>query len=95
MQNPLTLTVITDTHYYSKRVGTGGSAYDKANAKSQKLLAGAEELLKAAFTQIKNDKRTDIVLLSATPQTRASFTLTKSLSKCSATLKTAAKGFMC
>lgn len=64
MQNPLTLTVITDTHYYSKRVGTGGSAYDKANAKSQKLLAGAEELLKAAFTQIKNDKRTDIVLLS-------------------------------
>lgn len=64
MQNPLTLTVITDTHYYSKRVGTSGSAYDKANAKSQKLLAGAGELLKAAFTQIKNDKRTDIVLLS-------------------------------
>ncbi len=64
MQNPLTLTVITDTHYYSKKVGTSGSAYDKANAKSQKLLAGAEELLKAAFTQIKNDKRTDIVLLS-------------------------------
>lgn len=64
MQNPLTLTVITDTHYYSKRVGTSGSAYDKANAKSQKLLAGAGELLKSAFTQIKNDKRTDIVLLS-------------------------------
>ncbi len=61
---PLTVTVITDTHYYSKKTGTKGKAYDAANAKSQKLLKYSEELLRAAFKQIKEDKRTDIVLLS-------------------------------
>lgn len=64
MSNPLTLTVITDTHYYSEKIGTSGKAYDTANAKSQKLLVGSRELLEAAFLQIKKDGRTDIVLLS-------------------------------
>lgn len=64
MQNPLTLTVITDTHYYSETSGTSGKAYETANAKSQLLLAGSRQVLEAAFRQIKNDKRTDIVLLS-------------------------------
>ena len=50
---PLTVTVITDTHYYSKKTGTKGKAYDAANAKSQKLLKYSEELLRAAFKQIK------------------------------------------
>lgn len=63
-KTPLTVTVITDTHYYSKKTGTKGKAYDAANAKSQKLLKYSEELLRAAFKQIKEDKRTDIVLLS-------------------------------
>mgnify|MGYP000237755635 CR=1 FL=1 len=63
-KTPLTVTVITDTHYYSKKTGTEGKAYDAANAKSQKLLKYSEELLRAAFKQIKEDKRTDIVLLS-------------------------------
>lgn len=63
-KQPLTLTVITDTHYFSKRVGTSGEAYDKANAKSQKLLKNAAELLDAAYKQIAKDTRTDIVLLS-------------------------------
>ena len=64
MQKALTLTVITDTHYYSEKAGNSGAAYEQANAKSQKLLAGSRELLEAAFRQIKNDTRTDIVLLS-------------------------------
>lgn len=64
MTKPLTLTVITDTHYYSEKTGTCGKAYDRANAKSQKLLVGSRELLEAAFSQIKKDNRTDIVLLS-------------------------------
>lgn len=64
MAAPLTLTVITDTHYYSEKNGTHGKAYDTANAKSQKLLVGSRELLEAAFSQIKKDGRTDIVLLS-------------------------------
>ncbi len=64
MANPLTVTVITDTHYYSKKLGTSGKAYDIANNKSGVLLAEARELLEAAFNQIANDTRTDIVLLS-------------------------------
>ncbi|MFQ7115418.1 MAG: hypothetical protein ACLRPJ_03830 [Acutalibacteraceae bacterium] len=52
-KTPLTVTVITDTHYYSKKTGTKGKAYDAANAKSQKLLKYSEELLRAAFKQIK------------------------------------------
>ncbi len=61
---PLTVTVITDTHYYAKSTGTSGKAYETANAKSQMPLERAEEILDAAFRQIKEDKRTDIVLLS-------------------------------
>ncbi len=61
---PLTVTVITDTHYYAKSTGTEGKAYDAANTKSQMLLKYSEELLDAAFRQIKADTRTDIVLIS-------------------------------
>ncbi len=64
MSNPLTVTVITDTHYYSKKLGYTGEAYKTADNKSGVLLAEARELLEAAFTQIANDTRTDIVLLS-------------------------------
>lgn len=63
-RKPLSLTVITDTHYYSKKIGTSGREYDKANAKSQKLLANCSELLDAAYEQIKKDTRSNIVLLS-------------------------------
>lgn len=64
MLKPLTVTVITDTHYYSKKLGTSGKAYEIADNKSGVLLGNARELLEAAFTQIANDTRTDIVLLS-------------------------------
>lgn len=64
MKAPLTVTVITDTHYYSKKLGTSGKAYEIANNKSGVLLAEARELLEAAFSQIAKDTRTDIVLLS-------------------------------
>lgn len=61
---PLTVTVITDTHYYASSNGVLGKAYDAANTQSQLLLKDAPALLDAAFRQIKADKRTDIVLLS-------------------------------
>jgi len=61
---PLHFIVISDTHYYSKRLGTEGRAYELDNQKSQKLLARAEEALRAAFAQIAKDGRSDIVLLS-------------------------------
>lgn len=62
--SPLTLTVLTDTHYYSKENGTSGKAYDFANLKSQKLLAESPEVLDEAFRQIANDGESDIVLIS-------------------------------
>ncbi len=61
--SPLTLTVLTDTHYYSKENGTEGKAYDFANAKSQKLLAESEEVLDTAFEQIAADCKSNIVLI--------------------------------
>ncbi len=64
LHNPLTVTVLTDTHYYCKENGTSGKAYDIANAKSQKLLADSPEVLDSAFKQISDDKESDIVLIS-------------------------------
>ena len=61
---PLKLTVLTDTHYYSDKSGTSGKAYEKASAKSQKLLAGSAEILNSAFKQIADDKSSDILLIS-------------------------------
>lgn len=63
-KEPLTVTVITDTHYYASSTGTQGAAYAAANTKSQLLMKNAPALLQAAFRQIKADTRTDIVLIS-------------------------------
>lgn len=61
---PLTITVLTDTHYYSKEIGTSGSAYEIAKSRSQKLLAESADVLETAFAQIAADKSSDIVLIS-------------------------------
>lgn len=60
---PLTITVITDTHYYSEKNGVSGAAYERANFKSQKLLKNSAAVLEAAYKQIAKDDRSDIVLL--------------------------------
>ena len=73
MRAPLTVTVITDTHYYSKKLGTSGAAYETADNKSGVLLAEAPELLEAAFSQIAKDDRTDIVLLSGDTTSNGDF----------------------
>ena len=73
MSSPLTVTVITDTHYYSKKLGTSGEAYEIANNKSGVLLAEAREMLEAAFSQIAKDERTDIVLLSGDTTSNGDF----------------------
>ena len=73
MSSPLTVTVITDTHYYSKKLGTSGAAYEIANNKSGVLLAEAAEMLEAAFAQIAKDDRTDIVLLSGDTTSNGDF----------------------
>lgn len=73
MKAPLTVTVITDTHYYSKKLGTSGVAYEIANNKSGVLLAESREMLEAAFSQIAKDERTDIVLLSGDTTSNGDF----------------------
>lgn len=62
--SPIKITVLTDTHYYSLKSGSGGKAYETANAKSQKLLAESGEVLASAFEQIAADKESDILLIS-------------------------------
>lgn len=64
MYSPLTVYVLTDTHYYSKKIGTSGEAYEFDNLKSQKLLAESPEVLSAAFEKIAEDKENSIVLIS-------------------------------
>ena len=61
---PFTITVLTDTHYYSKENGTSGKAYDNANSRSQKLLADSAEVLEKAFEQIASDDRSNVVIIS-------------------------------
>lgn len=90
-RNPLTLTVITDTHYYSKKLGTSGKAYEKANSKSQLLLKDAAEVLAACFEQIKSDNRTDIVLLSGDTTTNGDFDSHKEFIEMLRDLKNAGK----
>lgn len=52
MKKPLDLTVITDTHYYSKKLGVDTPSYNKFNGKSQKMIKDSEEIIAAAFAQI-------------------------------------------
>ena len=62
--SPLTVYVLTDTHYYSKKIGTSGKAYEFDNNKSQKLLAHSAEVLSAAFDKISADTENNIILIS-------------------------------
>lgn len=61
---PLKIQVITDTHYYSRKVGTSGKAYEKAESKSQMVIKDSDLVIKAGFDLLCNDASTDIVLLS-------------------------------
>lgn len=61
---PLKIQVITDTHYYSRKVGTSGKAYEKAESKSQIVIKDSDLVIKAGFDLLCQDNSTDIVLLS-------------------------------
>lgn len=63
-RSPLTVTVLTDIHHYSKENGTSGKAYEKADKKSQILLAESGEVLDALFDAAAKDSRSDIILIS-------------------------------
>lgn len=61
---PLKIQFITDTHYYSRKGGTEGAAYDKAESKSQKIIKDSDLVIKAGFDILCSDTSTDIVVLA-------------------------------
>ncbi|MCM1114302.1 MAG: metallophosphoesterase [Clostridium sp.] len=61
---PLKIQFITDTHYYSRKNGTEGKAYEKDESKSQMVVKDSGLVLKRAFDMLCEDTSTDIVVLS-------------------------------
>ena len=61
---PLKIQFITDTHYFSRKLGTEGKAYDNAESKSQKVIKDSDLVIKAGFDMLCKDKSTDIVVLA-------------------------------
>ena len=61
---PLKIQFITDPHYYSRKGGTEGKAYEKAEAKSQKVIKDSDLVIKAGFDLLCADTSTDIVVLA-------------------------------
>ena len=61
---PLKIQFITDLHYYSRKCGTEGAAYEKAEAKSQKIIKDSDLVIKAGFDILCEDTSTDIVILA-------------------------------
>lgn len=62
--DPLKIQFITDTHYYSRKNGTEGKAYEKDESKSQMVVKDSDLVLKKAFDMLCEDTSTDIVVLS-------------------------------
>ncbi|MBQ7740011.1 MAG: metallophosphoesterase [Eubacterium sp.] len=61
---PLKFQFITDVHYYSRKNGTEGPAYDREEAKSQQVIKDSDIVIKRAFDMLCEDTSTDIVVLS-------------------------------
>lgn len=61
---PLKIQFITDLHYYSRKGGTDGSAYEKEEAKSQTIIKDTDLVIKAGFDILCEDTSTDIVVIS-------------------------------
>lgn len=61
---PLKIQFITDVHYYSRKNGTQGKAYQKAESKSQKIIKDTDLVIRAGFDMLCADTSTDIVVLA-------------------------------
>ena len=61
MKNTTEFIIITDAHYYSKKLGTDSASYREFNAKSQKLVALSSDVIKASFEKIKNDECKNVI----------------------------------
>lgn len=63
MAEELKLTVIADTHYYSRKLGYTGRAYELRSDSDQKCLAETSDIVDAAFRKIASSD-TDAVLIA-------------------------------
>ncbi|MGN0531948.1 MAG: metallophosphoesterase family protein [Eubacterium sp.] len=61
---PLKIQFLTDIHHYSRKVGTEGKAYEKAESKSQKVIKDTDLVLTKAFDMLCRDTSTDIVVIA-------------------------------
>ncbi|MBR2133240.1 MAG: metallophosphoesterase [Eubacterium sp.] len=61
---PLKIQFITDLHYYSRKNGTEGKAYENAESKSQKVIKDSDLVIKAGFDMLCEDTSTDIIVLA-------------------------------
>lgn len=61
---PLKIQFLTDPHYYSRKGGTEGKAYEKAESKSQKVIKDSDLVIKAGFDMLCEDTSTDIIVIS-------------------------------
>ncbi len=71
---PITFTVITDLHYYSKKNGVDTKSYNHANSKSQLVMKHSGDILTAAFAQIAKDNESDILLVSGDVTSNGEYT---------------------
>jgi len=67
---PLKLNIISDIHYYSKKTGISGKAFEKENAKTPNDLLNCEEILSSLMNQLAEDE-CEIVLVSGDVTTKA------------------------
>lgn len=67
---PLKINIISDIHYYSKKTGVTGKAFEKENAKTPNDLYNCEDILSALMDQLAKDEP-EIVLVSGDVTTRA------------------------
>ncbi len=64
IMDTLKITVVSDTHYYSKKNGITGNAFMQENSRSTNLIKDSQEVLEAFFQQITEDKSNDIIIIS-------------------------------
>ena len=62
VEKPLSFSVLTDLHYFSKRNGIEGEAFLKKQKNSQKVLLESEEVIKEAFDRLKEED-SDFILI--------------------------------
>lgn len=61
---PLKIQFVTDVHYYSRKNGTTGKAYEKEESKSQQVIKDSDLVIKKGFDMLCEDTSTDIVVLA-------------------------------